>query len=124
MNDRIEAVQRMQSYIENHLDDELSLASLAEQALFSPWYCARIFKEMTGCSPAAYIRHLRLAKSALRLRDDPAKIIDVAYDAGFASVDGYQRAFLKEYSCNPKEYSKNPVPIRLFIPYGVKFKAE
>ena len=124
MNDRIDAVQRMQSYIENHIDDELSLASLAKQAGFSPWYCARVFKELTGLSPAAYIRRLRLAKSALRLRGDPAKIIDVAYDAGFASVDGYQRAFLKEYSCNPKEYSKSPTPIILFIPYGVKFKAK
>lgn len=38
------------------------------------------------------------------------------------SVDGYQRAFQKEFNCNPYEYSKNPIPIYLFNPYGVKFR--
>ena len=29
---------------------------------------------------------------------------------------------MREFGCNPKEYAKNPVPITLFIPYGVKFR--
>lgn len=122
MNEKIEAVQKMQSYIEAHISHEISLTELAEAAHFSPWYSARIFKELTGYSPADYIRRLKLSKSALCLRDEHAKVIDVAFDLGFVSVDGYQRAFRKEYGCNPKEYSKKPVPITLFIPYGVKFR--
>ena len=50
-------------------------------------------------------------------------MIDVAYDLGFGSVDGYQRAFLREFGCNPGAYARQPVPIPLFIPYGVKFRA-
>ena len=122
MTDKIEAVQRMQSYIETHIMEEISLAQLARTANYSPWYSARIFKEMTAFSPADYIRRLRLSKSALRLRDENVKIIDIAFDMGFESVDGYQRAFRKEFSCNPKEYSKNPIPLPLFTPYGVKFR--
>ena len=41
---------------------------------------------------------------------------------GFGSVDGYQRAFLKEFGCNPSEYAANPVPVYLSVPYGVKFR--
>lgn len=37
-------------------------------------------------------------------------------DMGFGSVDGYQRAFRREFGCNPKEYSTSPVPIWLFTP--------
>lgn len=122
MNDKIEAVQSMQNFIEENLAEEITLTQLAKAAHFSPWYSARIFKELTNYSPADYIRRLKLAKSALRLRDEKAKIIDIAFDLGFMSVDGYQRAFRKEYGCNPKEYSKNPIPITLFIPYGVKSK--
>ena len=122
MTDKIEAVQRMQSYIEKHITEEISLAQLAQTANYSPWYSSRIFKEMTGFSPANYIRRLKLSKSALRLRDENVKIIDIAFDMGFESVDGYQRAFRKEFSCNPKEYSKNPIPLPLFTPYGVKFR--
>lgn len=122
MDDKIKAVQLMQDYIEKHLSSEISLADLAEAAHFSPWYSARIFKELTSFSPADYIRRLKLSKSALRLRDEKVKIIDIAFDMGFASVDGYQRAFHREFGKNPKEYAKNPVPLSLFTPYGVKFK--
>lgn len=121
MTDKIEAVQRMQNYIEAHLSHAITLADLAEASHFSPWYSARIFKELTKLSPADYIRRLRLSKSALKLRDERIKIIDVAFDMGFASVDGYQRAFRREFGCNPKEYAKNPIPLPLFTPYGVKF---
>lgn len=122
MTDKIEAVQRMQSFIENHINDEISLANLANIARFSPWYASKIFKELTSLSPADYIRRLKLSKSALRLRDENVKIIDVAFEIGFASVDGYQRAFFRAFGCNPKEYAKNPIPLPLFTPYGVKFK--
>lgn len=121
VTEKVEAVQRMQNYIETHLENEISLAELAKAAMFSPWYSARIFKELTGFSPADYIRRLKLSKSALKLRDEQTKIIDIALDIGFNSVDGYQRAFRREFGCNPKEYSKTPIPLSLFIPYGVKF---
>ena len=39
------------------------------------------------------------------------------------SVDGYQRAFKREFGTNPKEYADNPIPIPLFTAYGVKFRS-
>lgn len=116
------AVQRMQNYIEEHLCEKISFADLARASLFSPWYARRLFIEQTGVTPADYIRKLRLKNAVLRLRDGKEKVIDVALDTGFGSVDGYQRAFKREFGCNPKEYSESPVPLRLFTPYGVKFK--
>lgn len=116
------AVQRMQDYIAAHLEERITLADLARAACFSPFYSSRIFKELTQYAPADYIRRLRLSKSALRLRDEHCKVIDAAYDAGYDSVDGYQRAFFKEFGCNPSEYSNAPVPLPLFTSYGVKFR--
>lgn len=122
MNEQILAVQRMQDYIEVHIDEEITMAELARTALFSPWYSYRIFKAQTGLTPSDYIRRLRLSKSAAKLKNEACKIADIAFEMGFGSVDGYQRAFLREFGCNPKEYAKNPVPITLFVPYGVKFR--
>ena len=122
MNEQILAVQRMQDYIETHLTDEITMADLAGAALFSPWYSYRLFKMLTGITPSDYIRRLRLSESAKKLKNEDVKISDIAFEIGFGSVDGYQRAFVREFGCNPKEYAKNPVPITLFIPYGVKFR--
>ena len=121
MEEHIEAVQRMQDYIEAHLDANISMADLANVAKYSPWYSYRLFVDLLHMTPAVYIRRLRLSKSALRLRDEKVKIIDVAFDFGFESVDGYQRAFYKEFGCNPYEYSMRPTPIYLFKPYGIKY---
>ncbi|GAA3633900.1 AraC family transcriptional regulator [Lactobacillus hamsteri] len=122
MLEKIEAVQRMQDYIKKHLFENITLADLSKVSLYSPWYSYRLFIDQIGMTPARYIRRLRLSQSALRLRDDKCKIINVAFDMGFKSVDGYQRAFKSEFNCNPSDYVANPRPIYLFYPYGVKFK--
>ena len=121
MDEHIEAVQRMQDYIEANLDNNITTAALASVSKYSPWYSYRLFVDLLHMTPAVYIRRLRLSKSALRLRDEKVKIIDVALDSGFESVDGYQRAFYKEFGCNPYEYSIRPTPIYLFKPYGIKY---
>lgn len=122
MTEQILAVQRMQEYIEAHLDQEIDLAQLSRVSLFSPWYSYRLFKEHTGLTVADYIRRLRLSRSAMRLKNENVRITDAAFEMGFGSVDGYTRAFCREFGCNPMEYARNPMPITLFIPYGVKFK--
>ena len=122
MINQLEAVQRMQDYIEENINDEITLSDLSKVSLFSPWYSYRLMKKWTDLTPSHYIRKLRLSKSALRLRDDNQRIIDIAFEMGFGSVDGYQRAFSREFGINPKEYAVNPIPIYLFSPYGVKYK--
>lgn len=122
MQEQVEAVQRMQDYIEKHLCDEIAFADLAKASLFSPWYARRLFIDYLGITPAEYIRKLRLRNSALLLRDKNCKVVDVAMQFGFGSVDGYQRAFRREFDMNPKEYANAPVPLHLFTPYGVKFR--
>ncbi len=116
----MQAIQRMQDYIELHLDEDISMADLSRVSLYSPWYSYRLFTQLLNITPSDYIRRLRLSKSAIKLRDEQIKIIDVAYEVGFKSVDGYQRAFYREFGCNPREYAQNPIPIHLFTPYKIK----
>ena len=120
MREQVLAVQRMQDYIAAHLGEEITMAALARASLFSPWHSYRLFRQYTGLTPADYIRRLRLARSALRLKNEGRRVTEVAFELGFGSVDGYQRAFYREFGCNPGEYAQKPVPITLFIPYSVK----
>ena len=116
MEEQRKAVRRMQDYIHDHLSEEISMADLAKAASFSPWYARRIFIRYLGMTPAVYIRRLKLSRSALKLRDESCQILDVAMDMGYGSVDGYQRAFRREFGINPKEYSSSPIPVWLFTP--------
>ena len=122
MTTQILAVQRMQDYIEAHLDEPIGLDALARTAAFSPRQAYRLFLAHTGLTPARYIRRLRLARSALRLKRGEGRVVDTAFELGFGSLDGYARAFAREFGMTPGEYARHPVPVTLFVPYGVKYR--
>ena len=117
MEEQRKAVRLMQEYIREHINEDITIEDVADAASFSPWYARRLFVKYLDMTPAVYIRRLKLSTSALKLRDEKCRILEVAMEMGFGSVDGYQRAFRREFGCNPKEYSASPVPIWLFTPY-------
>jgi len=118
-NEKVRAVSRMQIFIQNHLDQEITLLDLAKSANYSPYHSAKMFKDVIGKSPFEYIRAFRLSKAAILLRDKKPKIIDVAFDFVFGSHEGFTRAFTKYFGINPKAYAKTTPPIRLFLPHRV-----
>lgn len=118
--DQINAVERMQSYIEGHLHDPITLRQLANAAGYSPWHAARVFKALTGKSPFDYIRSLRLSRAAGRLRDGSARVVDVAFDFVFDSHEGFTRAFSRQFGVSPQSYSREKPAIRLFIPRNIR----
>ncbi|MDW7659874.1 MAG: helix-turn-helix domain-containing protein [Bacillota bacterium] len=119
--DQIEAVRKVQKYIESHLNSRITLMDLSRVSGYSQWHIERLFKELTGKTPFEYIRAMRLTKAAFSLRDDleSKKILDVALDYVFDSHEGFTRAFSKQFGIAPKAYQKRPEPIPLFLPYPV-----
>jgi len=122
MDHQIQAVRLMQDYIRSHINEDISIDTIAKEVSYSESYARKIFIKHLGMTPAVYIRRLKLSKSALKLRDEHCQILDVAMEMGFGSADGYQRAFRREFGCNPREYSNSPVPIWLFTPYLLENK--
>ena len=118
--EKIQAVQRMQDYIEQHITEPITLRMLAQAAGYSPWHSARIFKELFGKAPFEYIRSLRLSRAATRLRNGDVKVIDIALDFVFESHEGFTRAFSKQFGISPHAYSNNKPPIQLFLPGRIR----
>ena len=118
--EKVNAVQRMQDYIERHITEPITLHMLAQTAGYSPWHAARIFKELTGKTPFEYVRALRLSRAAVKLRDENTRVIDVALDFVFDSHEGFTRAFSKQFGMSPRHYSKNTPPLKLFMPTRIR----
>lgn len=116
----VNAVQRMQDYMNTNINRTITLSDLAKAAGYSQWHSARIFKELLGKTPFEYLRALRLSKAALMLRDNQPRIIDVAFDFVFDSHEGFTRAFTKQFGIPPKRYCENPEPIQLFMPHRIR----
>ena len=116
----VNAVQRMQDYIDEHIREEITLNQLSKVAGYSQWHSARIFKELLNKTPFEYIRALRLSKAALVLRDGNPRVIDVAFDFVFNSHEGFTKAFSKQFGIAPRKYSEIAPPINLFIPDSIR----
>jgi AraC-like DNA-binding protein len=124
--EKINAVQRMQDYIMQHYEQEISLRDLADAAIYSPWQALRVFSEITGKTPFAYIRDIRLSEAAKKLRDSKLSVLDIALSLAFGSHEGFTKAFSRQYGVTPTQYRKELPPLQFFIYHPVKnyFKSE
>ncbi len=93
-------------HIQTHLEEEISLHTLAERAHLSPFHFHRIFKSATGETPKAYTQRLRLERSAFQMLIREATILEIAVSCGFRSHETYSRAFKRHFGLNPKVYRK------------------
>ncbi|MBI9080198.1 MAG: AraC family transcriptional regulator [Pseudodesulfovibrio sp.] len=91
-------------HIQSHLDDDLTVESLAEISFFSPVHFHRIFKGLFGETVVEHIRRIRLERAASRLASSFSRVTDSAFDAGYETVESFSRAFKKMFGCPPSKY--------------------
>lgn len=100
---RIEAVI---SYIDNNLDQPLSLHDLASMSCWSRWQLQRVFQNFTGVSVAQYVREQKLSRAAEHVLSGQTKMVEIAYQFGFGSEVAFSRAFSTYFGLSPKKYQK------------------
>jgi AraC family transcriptional regulator len=103
----IARVSRAVRYVERNPGSVLALADLAQQANLSPYHFLRTFQQMTGMTPHQYVLQVRLREAAMRLKAGRAKILDIAFDAGFGDVSNFNRAFRAEFGTAPRAYRQS-----------------
>ena len=99
-------------YIEDHLDQDLSLEKIAGEFHYSKFYIARTFKNHTGLTLYKYIQGRRLDEAARKLTETDQPIMEIALEAGYGSQQAFTQAFRGACLCTPQEYRR----VGVFIP--------
>jgi len=87
-------VSRVIDHVRTHLAEELSRATLARVAAFSPFHFHRVFRAVTGETLFGFIQRPRLEKAAGALHQHPGlSALAIALDHGFMSAATFARAF-------------------------------
>jgi AraC family transcriptional regulator len=90
--------------INDSLDENMSLADLADEAGFSRAHFLRMFKAATGTTPHQHLLETRLQAARERLSSTMLSITEIALACGFSSHSHFTRAFRERFGATPTGY--------------------
>ncbi len=86
-------VQRILLYVQTHVAEPLSVASVASAFGYSEGRFSHLFNEQVGCSFTQYVNSLRCQMARRMLAAEDRPLIDVAAACGFASMRTFHRVY-------------------------------
>lgn len=101
--DPIEAAKR---YVEEHLDQSITLADMAGRLFLSPAYFSRLFKVRTGSTFSSWVAQRRVAMGMRYLEETDMSIADISARVGYQEANSFTRLFKQAVGLSPTEYRK------------------
>jgi|SRR5215472_13519933 len=91
-------------FIDQHLNEPMTVAELARVANFSPFHFHRVFRAFLGEPLHKYVRRLRLERAALQLRHTEDPITEITFNVGFDTPAAFTRAFRERFGTTPSGF--------------------
>jgi len=100
-------LQRLVATVDRHLSDfEFDVEALAKRMAMSRRQLFRKLKAVTGGTPHALIRAMRLKRAAQLLQESQMTITEVTYAVGFSDLKHFRTVFREQFGVLPGEYTK------------------
>lgn len=100
----VKRILKVVIYIDENIDEDLSIERLAKIACYSPFHFHRIFQAIVGETVHSYVKRLRMQTAAAKLRYSDLPITDIALDASFETPSAFTKAFKQFMGASPKNY--------------------
>jgi AraC family transcriptional regulator len=95
------------AYIEEHLAEQIPLATLAELARLSPYHFCRAFKQSFGLPPHRYHSRLRIEHAKVLLEKRPLSVTQIGMTLGFSDTSSFTAAFRRATCLTPSDYHRS-----------------
>ncbi|HVO14115.1 MAG TPA: AraC family transcriptional regulator [Alphaproteobacteria bacterium] len=94
-------------YIEEHLAEPISLATLAQLVHLSPYHFCRTFKQSFGMPPHRYHTSRRIERAKQMLVKPAFSVTDIGLTVGFSETSSFTAAFRKATGLTPTAYHRS-----------------
>ncbi len=95
------------SYIEEHLSEQIPLATLARLVRLSPYYFCRAFKQSLGMPPHRYHNSRRIEHAKTLLAQPELSVTEIGLTVGFSETSSFTAAFRKATGQTPTGYHRS-----------------
>jgi len=92
-------------YIDNNLENKLTLKEISDVAYMTQTYFSAVFKKFNGISPWNYITIKRVEKAVLLIKTTNMSKLEIAQKCGFSSSSNFYKAFFSITGKTPKDYN-------------------
>ncbi|GGY56739.1 AraC family transcriptional regulator [Bacterioplanes sanyensis] len=96
-------IRRVQAYIEQHLNEPLTLQQLAQQAHLSSTQLKALFRQHTGETAMDYLTRLRMNKAKALLLHTDLPIQHIAEHCGYLDNSAFSRRFRRYHGVSPSK---------------------
>lgn len=97
-------LKRVRAYVQDHLDQDLSVAEIAQQSGFSAFHFTRLFRQATGESPHHYVISRRIEAAQRLLTETDLPVSQIALMTGFSSQSHLTRTLTRHLGQSPRQY--------------------
>ncbi len=97
-------VENARRIIEQRSGEDLSLGEIARSVHASTFHFCKTFKRATGMTFTQHLSMVRIAKAKKLLANPQARISEVAFEAGFASITHFNRMFRRIAGQSPTDF--------------------
>ncbi len=103
----------IEQYVDEHLNQPISLDKLAQQLHYSKYYLQHEFSAATNWRLYDYIKKRRLHEAALSLLNNDQPIMNVALASGYQNQQSFSKAFREIYKVSPSQFRQQKRPFGL-----------
>ena len=93
-------------YLQEHLEEEVSLSVLAEEFHLNPQYISQLFKNEIGVGFLAYLTNIRMEKAKKLLLSTSFPIAEIAQKTGYGDSRVFTKVFKKAEGITPSQYRR------------------
>ena len=93
-------------YLQEHLEEEISLSVLAEEFHLSAQYISQLFKSEIGVNFLTYLTNIRMEKAKKLLISTSLSIAEVSEQSGYGDYRVFTKAFKKSEGITPSQYRR------------------
>ena len=99
-------VSRMRSYMEDHLDQKLTIPVMSSRFHISPTAFKSCFRSLYGQPVHSWLLQRRMEKASVLLRSSDMTVLQVAQEVGYDGSGQFHVAFRQRYGMTPNAYRK------------------